>query len=115
VALAFLGPLEPEGQELADLDRHQVEFGRRRVQLLAITQAAGPDVRAVPFSGLDLPVLADPHDEIATRFADGGPVKGYFVLLDPSGAIVERGALQGAEALLARVDANADRLGMTLG
>jgi len=60
VVLVFVGPLEPASVELADFDRHQVDFGRERVQLLLVAHADGPDVRAVPFSGLDLPVLADP-------------------------------------------------------
>ena len=62
VVLVFVGPLDPGSADVVDLDRHQVDFGHERVQLLVVAQADGADVRAVPFSGLDLAVIADPHN-----------------------------------------------------
>jgi peroxiredoxin len=103
VVLAFVGPLEPDGPVVADFDRHHVDFGRERVQLLVVAEADGPDVRAVPFSGHDLPVLADPHNELRASFAEGQ--QGDFaVILDKQGRRVEAVGLSGgAEALLAKV------------
>lgn len=102
LALVFLGVLDPESPELTDLDRQQVEFGRRRVQLLVVVEADGKDVRAAPWSGLELPVLADPHRTIAERFgADGGA---SYVIVDAEGTIVDRGRFDGVEALLQAVD-----------
>ena len=104
VVLVFVGSLEPERADLVDLDRRQVEFGRERVQLLVVAHAGGADVRAVPFSGLDLPVLADPHDELVSAFGDGGQSSGFAVILDKQGHVAERVSFSGgAEALLAKV------------
>lgn len=104
VVLVFVGPLDTEGLDLVDLDRRQVDFGRDRVQLLVVAQADGADVRAVPFSGLNLPVLADPHDELVAAFGGGEPDGGFAVILDKQGNVVERVALTGgAEGLLAKV------------
>jgi len=104
VVLAFVGRLDPGGPEVADFDRHHVEFGRERVQLLVVAHADGADVRAVPFSGLDLPVLADPHDELIATFGEDGSTGGFAVILDKNGALVERLSLAGgAAALVARV------------
>lgn len=103
VVLAFVGPLDPGGAEAADFDRHHVDFGRERVQLLVVAQADGADVRAVPFSGLDLPVLADPHNELRTSFGGEDEQGGFAVILDKQGRRVERVPLTGAERLLARV------------
>lgn len=110
VVLAFVGPLEPDGPVVADFDRHHVDFGRERVQLLVVAQADGADVRAVPFSGHDLTVLADPHNELRSSFGEGR--EGAFaVILDKQGHRVESVGIDGgAEALLARVRA----LGETL-
>jgi hypothetical protein len=83
-----------------------VDFGRERVQLLVVAEAGGADVRAVPFSGLDLPVLADPHNELRTTLGGGEEPKvgDFAVLLDKQGNLVERLQLtSGAEGLLARV------------
>jgi len=60
------------GSVVAGLDHHLVDFGRERVQLLVVAHADGADVRAVPFSGLNLPVLADPHDDLVATF---GPAR----------------------------------------
>ena len=106
VVLAFVGALDPGSRAMAEFDRHHVDFGRERVQLLVVARAGGADVRAVPFSGLDLPVLADPHDELRVSFSDGdGPSSDPFaVLLDRQGNLVERLPLtSGVESLLARV------------
>ena len=119
VVLVFVGPLDPGSREVADLDRHHVEFGRERVQLLVVARADGADVRAVPFSGLDLPVLADPHDDLRTSFGAVGAVGAepagsggrkeaadephFAVILDKQGHQVERLRFAGAEALVARV------------
>lgn len=103
VVLAFVGSLDPGGDVAADFDRHHVEFGRERVQLLVVAQADGADVRAVPFSGLDLPVLADPHNELRRSFGDGEPGD-FAVILDKQGIQIDRLPLStGAEGLLARV------------
>ena len=106
VALVFVGPLDPGATEVTDLDRHHVDFGRERVQLLVVAEAGGADVRAVPFSGLDLPVLADPHNELRASLGGGEQPKvgDFAVLLDKQGNLVERLPLtNGAEGLLARV------------
>lgn len=106
VVLAFIGPLDPGSRTLAEFDRQHVEFGRERVQLLVVAHAGGADVRAVPFSGLDLPVLADPHDELRASFGegDGPPSDAFAVLLDRQGNFVERLSLgNGVGSLLARV------------
>ncbi len=106
IVLVFVGPLDPGSAEVADLDRHHVEFGRERVQLLVVAQADGADVRAVPFSGLDLPVLADPHDELRTSWADDELGASFAVILDKHGELVERVPYTGGAAgLLARVRA----------
>ena len=115
VVLVFVGALEPERVDLVDLDRRQVEFGRERVQLLVVAHAGGADVRAVPFSGLDLPVLADPHDELVASFGGGGgegeQSSGFAVILDKQGQVVERVTFSdGAEALLARVKELGERI-----
>lgn len=102
VALVFLGPLDEAGDQLADLDHHQVEFGKKRVQLLAVAQADGADVRAIPFSGFDLPVLADPHRELLGRFGDGEADRGFAVLLDKQGQLAERLPFSTASDLLER-------------
>jgi peroxiredoxin len=110
VVLAFVGPLDPQSAEAADFDRHQVEFGRERVQLLVVARAGGPEVRAVPDSGLALPVLADPHDELRAKFGEGQEAD-FAVVLDRQGDLVERLPLaSGAEALLAKVRELGDRL-----
>ncbi len=104
VVLVFVGALDPEGIDIVDLDRRQVDFGRERVQLLVVAHAGGADVRAVPFSGLNLPVLADPHDELVATFGDGEQTGSFAVILDKQGHLVERvGFSGGAEALLAKV------------
>jgi len=105
VVLVFVGPLDPGDAEVTDLDRHHVDFGRQRVQLLVVAEAGGADVRAVPFAGLDLPVLADPHNELRAAFAGDERLLGDFaVILDKQGRLVERLHLTaGAEGLLARV------------
>ena len=104
VVLVFVGALDPEGIDIVDLDRRQVDFGRERVQLLVVAHAGGADVRAVPFSGLSLPVLADPHDELVATFGDGEQIGSFAVILDKQGHLVERvGFSGGAEALLAKV------------
>ena len=110
VVLVFVGPLDPGGAEVADLDRHQVDFGRERVQLLVVAQADGADVRAVPFSGLDLPVLADPHDDLRSSFGASEGERHFAVLLDKQGTQIERLPYLGIEALLARVRDLGDRL-----
>lgn len=110
VALAFVGPLEPDGPVVADFDRHHVEFGRERVQLLVVAQADGADVRAVPFSGHDLTVLADPHNELRAAFGEGQDGD-FAVILDKQGHRVEAVGLEGgAQALLAKVRALGDAL-----
>lgn len=104
VVLVFVGPLHPEGLDLIELDRRQVEFGHERVQLLVVAHADGVDVRAVPFSGLSLPVLADPHDELVATFGGAEEAGAFAVILDKQGALVELAALTGgAEALIAKV------------
>jgi len=104
VVLVFVGPLDPEALDMVDLDRRQVEFGRERVQLLVVAHADGADVRAVPVSGLNLPVLADPHDELVATFGEDGQADGFAVILDKAGNLVERVTLAGgAEALVAKV------------
>jgi len=103
VVLVFVGPLDPAGAEAADFDRHQVDFGRERVQLLLVAHADGADVRAVPFSGLDLPVLADPHDTLLATFGEGERKEGFAVILDKQGNLVERLPLSGAVHLVTRV------------
>jgi len=110
VVLAFVGTLDPGGAVAADYDRHHVDFGRERVQLLVVVEADGADVRAVPFSGLDLPVLADPHGELRASFAAG--LEGDLaVVVDKQGHIVERLPLrEGAEGLLARVRELGDKI-----
>ncbi len=112
VVLVFVGALEPERADLVDLNRRQVEFGRERVQLLVVAHAGGADVRAVPFSGLDLPVLADPHNELRASFVgDEKPLGDVAVILDKQGNLVERLQLTaGVEGLLARVRELGDRL-----
>jgi len=111
VVLAFVGVLDPGGPEVADFDRHQVEFGRERVQLLVVAHADGADVRAVPFSGHDLPVLADPHDDLLATFGDGEATAGFAVILDKQGAMVERvGITGGAASLVARVRELGERI-----
>ncbi len=111
VALVFVGSLEPDGPEMAELDRRQVEFGRQRVQLLVVAHAGGADVRAVPFSGLDLPVLADPHDDLVTTFGDAEHTDHFAAILDKQGNVVERLDLSGGvEPLLAKVKELGDRL-----
>lgn len=104
VVLVFVGPLDAEGLDMIELDRRQVDFGRERVQLLVVAHADGADVRAVPFSGLNLPVLADPHDELVASFGEDGRASGFAVILDKQGQLVERVELTGgAEALLTKV------------
>ena len=105
VVLVFVGPLDPGDVEIPDLDRPHVDFGRARVQLLVVAEAGGADVRAVPFAGLDLPVLADPHNELrASLGGDEKPAGDFAVILDKQGNLVERLQLTaGAEGLLARV------------
>ena len=111
VVLAFVGPLDPGGEEVADFDRHHVEFGRERVQLLVVAEADGADVRAVPFSGHDLPVLADPHNEVLASFAEGDLASGFAAILDKQGHLVERVPLTGgASGLVARVRELSERL-----
>ena len=102
VVLVFVGELEPD--HLVSLDHHLVEFGRERVQLLVVAHASGADVRAVPFSGLNLPVLADPHDELVATFGGGDHTGSFAVILDKQGHVVERmGFTGGAETLLVKV------------
>ena len=110
VVLVFVGPLDPGSAEVADLDRHQVDFGHERVQLLVVAQADGADVRAVPFSGLDLAVLADPHNELRSSLGDGQ--EGTFAaILDRQGNLVERLPMTtGATGLLARVRELSERI-----
>ncbi len=104
VVLVFVGALDPEGLDMVELDRRQVDFGHERVQLLVVAHAGGADVRAVPFSGLNLPVLADPHEELVAAFGEGEQTDGFAVILDKQGNLVERMALAGgAEALVAKV------------
>jgi len=104
VVLVFIGSLEPEGLDMVELDRRQVEFGRERVQLLVVAHAGGSDVRAVPFSGLNLPVLADPHDDLVATFGDSEHTGHFAVILDKQGNVVERvGFTGGVEPLLAKV------------
>ncbi len=116
VVLVFVGPLDPGSHEVADLDRHHVDFGRERVQLLVVAQADGADVRAVPFSGLDLPVLADPHDDLRASFATpeaelaGSEGPHFAIILDKQGQQVERLRFGGAEPLVARVRELGDQL-----
>ncbi len=111
VVLVFVGPLEPEGLDMVELDRRLVEFGRERVQLLVVAHAGGADVRAVPFSGLNLPVLADPHDELVATFGAGEQKGSFAVILDKQGNLVEKvGFSGGAEALLARVKELGEKL-----
>lgn len=111
VALVFVGSLEPDSPEMAELDRLQVEFGRERVQLLVVAHAGGADVRAVPSSGLDLPVLADPHEDLVTTFGDAEHTGHFAAILDKQGNVVERLDLSGGvEPLLARVKELGDRL-----
>ena len=104
VVLAFVGPLDFGGEAAADFDRHHVDFGRERVQLLVVAEADGPEVREVPASGLELPVLADPHGEMRAAHADDAGAGPFAVLLDTRGQTVERLDLDGgAAALLTRV------------
>ena len=104
VVLVFVGPLDPEGREMVELDRRLVEFGRERVQLLVVAHAGGADVRAVPFSGLNLPVLADPHDELVATFGGGEQTGSFAAILDRQGNLVERVGFSGdTEVLLSRV------------
>lgn len=104
VVLVFVGALDPGSMDIIDLDRHQVDFGHERVQLLVVAHADGADVRAVPFSGLNLPVLADPHDDVVTTFGGSEVVGEFAVILDKQGHLVERVALTGGAAgLLSRV------------
>ena len=111
VALVFVGSLEPESREMTELDRRQVEFGRQRVQLLVVAHAGGADVRAVPFSGLNLPVLADPHDDLVATFGDAEHTGHFAAILDKQGNVVERVAFTaGVEPLLAKVKELSDRL-----
>ncbi len=111
VVLVFVGALEPEGLDMVDLDRRQVEFGRERVQLLVVAHAGGADVRAVPFSGLNLPVLADPHDELVATFGDAEHTAHFAAILDKQGTVVERVAFtSGVDPLLAKVKELGDRL-----
>lgn len=103
VVLVFVGALDPAASNLVDLDRHLVDFGHERVQLLVVAHADGADVRAVPFSGLNLPVLADPHDDLVATFGRGA-VDGFAVILDKQGDVVENVTLtNGAAGLLSRV------------
>lgn len=111
VVLVFVGPLDPEALDMVELDRRQVEFGRERVQLLVVAHAGGADVRAVPFSGLSLPVLADPHDELVATFGGGEHPGSFAVILDRQGHLVERTGFDGgAEPLLAKVKELGERL-----
>jgi peroxiredoxin len=111
VVLVFVGALDPQALDLVDLDHHLVDFGRERVQLLVVAHADGADVRAVPFSGLNLPVLADPYDDLVATFGRGGAAAGFAVILDKQGNPVENVALTGgAEGLLARLRELGDSL-----
>ena len=111
VVLVFVGALEPEGLDMVDLDRRQVEFGRERVQLLVVAHAGGADVRAVPFSGLNLPVLADPHDDLVATFGDAEHTGHFAAILDKQGTVVERVHFSGGvDPLLAKVKELGDRL-----
>lgn len=110
VVLVFVGPLDPKSGEMAELDRRLVEFGRERVQLLVVAHADGADVRAVPFSGLNLPVLADPHDELVAAFGAGEQTGSFAVILDKQGNVVERVSFGGAEGLLAKVKELGEKL-----
>jgi len=111
VVLVFVGALDPQAHDLIDLDHHLVDFGRERVQLLVVAHADGADVRAVPFSGLNLPVLADPHDDLVATFGLGKAGSGFAVILDKQGNLVENVALtSGAEGLLARLRELGDSL-----
>ena len=110
VVLVFVGPLDPGSAEVADLDRHQVDFGHERVQLLVVAQADGADVRALPFSGLDLAVLADPHNELRSSLGDGQEAT-FAAVLDRQGNLVERLPMTtGATGLLARVRELSERI-----
>ena len=110
VALVFVGQLDPGATEVTDLDRHHVDFGRERVQLLVVAEAGGADVRAVPFSGLDLAVLADPHNALRSSFGDGEEAT-FAAVLDRQGNLVERLPLAtGATGLLARVRELGERI-----
>ena len=104
VVLVFVGPLDPSSDAVADLDRHHVDFGHERVQLLVVAQADGAEVREVPSSGVELPVLADPDGELRATYARGKGAEAFAVVLDTEGELVARFALDGgAEALLVRV------------
>jgi len=111
VVLVFVGPLDPSSDAVADLDRHHIDFGHERVQLLVVAQADGAEVREVPSSGLELPVLADPHGELRTTYAGDRGAEAFAVVLDTEGQVVERLDLDGgAEALLNRVRELGDTL-----
>lgn len=104
VVLVFVGPLDASSALLADLDHHQVDFGHERVQLLVLAEAEGDDVRAVPASGIDLPVLADPEGVLRATHARDDGAGAFAVVLDTQGQVVERLRLDGgAQGLLARV------------
>ncbi len=111
VVLVFVGTLDPQAHSLVDLDHHLVDFGRERVQLLVVAHADGADVRAVPFSGLNVPVLADPHDDLVATFGRGEAGAGFAVILDKQGNPVDNVTLtDGAEGLLTRLRELGDSL-----
>jgi hypothetical protein len=97
VVLAFLGPLDNAHEEIRLYDRHLADFGRHRIQLLCVVTGDGIDVRAVPFDGVNVPVLADPHEELAARFADPASDRraGFAVIVDLEGQIADRILLNG--------------------
>ena len=97
VVLAFLGPLEYAHETLRIYDTHLADFGRHRIQLLCVVTGDGIDVRAVPFEGLNIPVLADPHEELAAQFAEPGSAlrSGFAAIVDLEGQIADRIHLNG--------------------
>jgi len=100
VVILFLGPIADASGDLRAFDRHLVDFGRHRVQLLCVVRGDGNDVRSVPFEGLNLPVLADPHGEIEHRFG------GHFaVILDRQGDLVAQvPSPEGPEQIISRIE-----------
>lgn len=89
VVLVFLEPLDSESSRmvLSSLGERLVDFGRDRVQVLAVA-AVDPDMAADITDGIDghVRVLADPDRELADRFgARPGPDRPVTVLVDAQG------------------------------
>lgn len=99
VVLVFPAP-EHRGEILRAFDDHLVEFGRRRIQVLAVLPETARGVRDLgDRDGMSLPILADQDGSIAESF----------------GAVPDRAFVLGADSVVAAVLDVAAGPGVVLG